>query len=198
MNSFSSALNYLDPFHLSTPGFIDTLSGNFVPYYLVPNITIIEEFSPLIGIDVTTVNQTNLNFSYKKSRQLSMSLLTYQLSEVTSTGWTFGGSIRKKGVNLPFRLPGFKKLDPKGNSLNIGLNFGVQNDTQSNSNLDQSNTYSTGGQKVITIQPSLDYVLNKRVDLKLYFDQQRIIPYISTSAPVTNTRAGLDIKISLQ
>jgi cell surface protein SprA len=198
MNSFSSALNYLDPFHLSTPGFIDTTSGNFVPYYLVPNITVTEEFSPLIGIDVTTVNQTNLNFSYKKSRQLSMSLLTYQLSEVTSNGWTLGGSIRKKGVNLPFRLPGFKKLDPKGNTLNIGLNLGVQNDTQSNSNLDQSNAYSTGGQKVITIQPSVDYVLNKRVDLKLYFDQQRIIPYISTSAPVTNTRAGIDIKVSLQ
>ncbi len=198
MNSFSSALNYYDPFHLGTPGFRDTTSGNFVPYYLVPNITIQEEFSPLVGIDVTTVNQTNLHFSYKMSRQLSMSLLTYQLSEVTSNGWTFGGSIRKKGVNLPFRIPGFKKLDPKGNTLNIGLNLGVQNDTQNNSNLDQNNTYATGGQKVITIQPSVDYVLNKRVDLKLYFDQQRIIPYISITAPVTNTRAGLNIKISLQ
>jgi len=198
MNSFSSSLLYLDPFHLSTPGFRDSTSGNFVPYYLVPNITIQEEFSPLIGIDVTTLNQTNLNFSYKKSRQLSLSLLTYQLSEVTSTGWMLGGSIRKKGVKPPFRIPGFKKLDAKGNDLKIGLNFGVQNDTQSNSTLDQANAYSTGGQKVITIQPNVDYVLNKRVDLKLYFNQQRIIPYISTSAPVTNTSAGLDIKISLQ
>ena len=198
MNSFSSNLLYLDPFHLSTPGFRDTTSGNFIPYYLIPNITIQEEFSPLLGIDVTTTNQTHMTLSFKKSRTLSLSLLTYQLSEVTSSGWMVGGSVRKKGVVLPFRIPGFKKVDPKGNDLNIGLNFGVQNDTQSNSNLDQANAYSTGGQKVITIQPNIDYVLNKRVDMKLYFDQQKIIPYISTSAPVTNTRAGLDIRVSLQ
>ncbi len=197
MNSFTSNLLYRDPLHLATPGFIDPTSGNFVPYYLVPNLTIQEEFAPLFGIDVTTTNQTNLQFSYKKSRQLSLSLLTYQLSEVNSTGWMFGGSIRKKGVNLPFKIPGFKKVDPKGNDLNIGLNFGVQNDTQNNSNLDQANAYSTGGQKVITIQPNIDYVLNKSVDLKLYYNEQKIIPYISTSAPVTNVTAGLEIRISL-
>ena len=197
MNSYTSALLYHDPLHLGTPGFIDTISGNFIPYFLVPNITIQEEFSPLIGVDLTTVNQTNIQFSYKKSRQLSLSLLDYQLSEVKSTEFDFGATIRKKGVNLPFKIPGFKKMDPKGNDLNIGLNFAFRNDSQSNSQLDQANAYSTGGQKTITIQPNIDYVLSNRIDLKLYFDQERIIPYISTSAPVTNTRAGIDIRISL-
>jgi len=197
MNSFSSALLYSDPLHLGTPGFIDSISGNFIPYFLVPNITIQEEFAPLIGFDITTTNQTNFQFSYKKSRQLSLSLVDYQLSEVKSTGWTFATSIRKKGVNLPFKLPGFKKTNPQGNDLNIALNLAYQDDTQSNSRLDQADAYSTGGQKVITIQPSVDYVLNNRVDLKLYFNQQRVIPYISTSAPVTNTSAGLQIRISL-
>ncbi len=197
MNSFTSALLYYDPFHYGTPGFIDTISGNFVPFFLVPNITIQEQFSPLIGFDITTINQMNLRFEFKKSRQLSLSLIDYQLSEVRSTEWTIGGSFRKTGVNLPFKIPGMKKQSPKGNDLNFRLDLGMRDDTQSNSRLDQSNAYSTGGQKVITIQPSIDYVLNNRVNLKLYFDQQRIIPYISTSAPVTNTRAGIQIRISL-
>jgi len=53
------------------------------------------------------------------------------------------------------------------------------------------------GQKEVTIQPSIDYVLNKRINLKFFFDQRRVTPYISTSAPVTNTRAGVNVRISL-
>ncbi len=196
MNSFTSALYYYDPYHLGAPAFIDTVSGNYVPFFLVPNITIQEQFAPLIGFDVTTKSQMTLHFEYKKSRQLSLSLVDYQLSEVRSTEWDFGGGFRKKGVNLPFKLPftNGKKLQ---NDLDIRLDLSVRDDTQSNSQLDQITAYSTGGQKVISIQPSIDYVMSNRVKLKFYFDQERIIPYISTSAPVTNTRGGIQISISL-
>ena len=167
-----------------------------VPFFLIPNLTIQEAFSPLIGFDITTNNQTNFHFEYKKSRQLSLSLIDFQLSEVRSTEWSFGGSFRKRGIVLPFKIP-FTKGKNLQNDLGISLDVSMRDDTQSNSRLDQANAYSTGGQKVISIQPSIDYILNNRVSLKFYFDQQRIIPYISTSAPVTNTRAGLQIQISL-
>ncbi len=196
MNSFASALLFYDPFHYGAPAFIDTISGNYVPFFLIPNLTIQEAFAPLIGIDVTTTNQTNVHFEYKKSRQLSLSLIDFQLSEVRSTEWSFGGSFRKRGIVLPFRIP-FTRGKELQNDLGISLDLSMRDDTQSNSRLDQANAYSTGGQKVISIQPSIDYILNNRVSLKFYFDQQRIIPYISTSAPVTNTRAGLEIRISL-
>ncbi|HEX8334946.1 MAG TPA: cell surface protein SprA [Segetibacter sp.] len=196
MNSFTSALLYQDPFRYNAPGFIDTTSGNFIPFFLVPNITIQEQFSPLIGFDITTNGQLNAKFEYKKSRQLSLSLVDFQLSEVNSTEWTVGASWRKRGFTLPFRLPGMKdkKLE---NDVSFRLDLAMRDDATSNSRLDQQNSYSTGGQKVYTIQPSIDYILNNRVNLKLFFDQRRVIPYISTSAPVTNTRAGLQVRISL-
>ncbi|MGG2329475.1 hypothetical protein ACE40V_24290, partial [Salmonella enterica] len=75
MNSYTSALLYQDPFKLGAPGFIDTVSGNYIPFYLVPNITMQEQFSPLIGIDVTTIKQMNFKFEYRRSRQLSLSLI---------------------------------------------------------------------------------------------------------------------------
>jgi cell surface protein SprA len=196
MNSFNSALLYQDPYRYSAPGFIDSVSGNFIPYFLVPNITIQESFSPLIGFDITTVSQLSASFQYKKSRQLSLSLVDYQLSEVNSTEWTFGGSLRRRGFDLPFKLPGTKKkkLD---NDVNFRLDLSMRDDATSNSRLDQNNSFSTGGQKIVSIQPSIDYVLNNRVNVKFYFDQRKVIPYISTSAPVTNTRAGVQIRISL-
>jgi cell surface protein SprA len=196
MNSFTSALLYYDPLHLGQPAFLDTISGNYIPFFLIPNLTIQEQFAPLIGFDITTNSQTSLRFEYAKSRQLSLSLYDYQLSEVNSSAFTFGGSYRKKGVNLPFKIP-FIKADPENTDLNISLDFSIRNDLQTNSRLDQPNAYSTGGQKTINIQPNIDYIINNRIDLKLYFEQQRITPYISTSAPIINTRAGIEVRISI-
>lgn len=195
MNSFTSALNYYDPLHLSTPGFINPTTGNFIPFYMIPNITITEQFQPLIGVDMTTITQNNLRFQYAKSRTLSLSLTDYQVSEVNSTQIMIGGSWRKRNANLSF-LPGSGKAR-QGNDLNISLDLAFRNDLQNNSVLDQSSSYSTGGQKVISISPSIDYILNSRINLKLYFDQQRVIPYISTTAPMTTTSAGLQIRVSL-
>ncbi|MBY0480219.1 MAG: cell surface protein SprA [Chitinophagaceae bacterium] len=196
MNSYTSALLYRDPFRLGAPSFIDTVSGNYIPYFLVPNITMQEQFVPLIGVEITTNKKLSLKFEYKKSRTLSMSLIDYQLSESRSTEWTFGGAWRKRGVNLPFKLPGMK-AKKLSNDLNLKLDLSVRDVATSNSRLDQSNAYGTGGQKEIMIQPAIDYVINNRINIKFFFDQRRVIPYISTSAPITNTRAGVNVRISL-
>ena len=196
MNSFNSALLYQDPFRLNAPGFIDTTSGNFIPFFLIPNVSISERFEPLIKIDITTINQLNINFEYRKSRQLSMSLIDYQLSESRSTEVIFGMNWRKKGINLPFKLPGGKSKKLQ-NDLNLKLDVSIRDVAISNSRLDQGIAYGTGGQKEITIQPAIDYVLNNRINIKFFFDQRRVTPYISTSAPIVNTRAGVNIRISL-
>jgi cell surface protein SprA len=137
-----------------------------------------------------------VNFKYSKSRQLSLSLIDYQLSESRSTEWVFGAGFRKKGVRLPFKLPGSKGKTLQ-NDLNMRLDISMRDVSTSNSRLDQANAYGTGGQKEITIQPSIDYVLNNRINIKFFFDQRKVIPYISTSAPMTNTRAGINIRVSL-
>ncbi len=197
MNIFNSALLYRDPFRFNAPGFIDTVSGNYIPFFLVPNITMQEKFEPLIGVDVTTTKQLNLKFEYRKARQLSLSLIDYQLTESRTTEWIFGFNWRKRGVNLPFKLPGMvgKKLQ---NDLSLKLDLSMRDVATSNSRLDQSNAYGTGGQKEITISPAIDYVLNNRINIKFFYDRRKVIPYISTSAPTTNTRAGVSVRIALQ
>ncbi len=200
MNQFNSALLFQDRFGLGFPSFLDTVSGNYIPYFLIPNITISEGFEPLIGIDITTTNQLNTRLEYRKSRTLSLSMLDYQLSEVNSTEYTIGASWRKRGLKLPFKLPKF--LNPEGgktleNDITFRFDFSIRDDATSNSRLDQNSSFSTAGQKVIKINPSIDYIMNNRVNIRLFFDQMRSIPYISTSAPTTNTRAGMQLRISL-
>ena len=97
---------------------------------------------------------------------------------------------------MPFKIP-FIKADPKQTDLSLNLDLSFRNDVQSNSRLDNPAAFSTGGQKTISIQPAFDYIINNRIDLRFYFEQQRVIPYISTSAPITNTRAGIELRISI-
>ena len=196
MNSFTSALLYVGVNNF--PAFIDTVSKNFIPYYLVPNITIQEQFAPLVGIDMSFTNQLNAKFEYVKSRQLSMSLIDFQLSEVRSTEFTIGAGYRKRGLKLPsfltFLNKGAKKLD---NEINFRFDFKMRDNVTSNSRLDQQSSIPTNGSKEYTISPTVDYYISNRINVKLYFDQRRVIPYISSSAPTTNTRAGVQVRISL-
>jgi cell surface protein SprA len=202
MNSFTSALLFQDPLLIGQPSFIDTISGNYIPYFLVPNITISEGFEPIIGVDFTTTSQWNARFEYRRSRQLSLSLLDYQLSEVASTEIIFGTSYRKRGMRMPFSIKLPKWLNKEGgseleNDITFRFDFSIRDDATSNSRLDQNTSFSTAGQKVIRINPSIDYVMSNRVNIRLFFDQMRSIPYISTAAPTTNTRAGVQLRVSL-
>jgi cell surface protein SprA len=207
MNGFTSALLYQDVSRYGYPSFYDTLSKNFVPYFLIPNISIGEQFSPLIGVDMMLTNQIQAKFEYAKTRQLSLSLIDFQLSEVRSTEFTIGAGWRKRGLKNPLSFINVKWpkfLTPKNgngskleNEINFRLDFKIRDNITANSKLDQNNNFATGGSKDITISPSIDYFLNNRVNIKLYFDQRRVNPYISSSAPVVNTRAGIQIRISL-
>jgi cell surface protein SprA len=196
MNSFNSSLLYADELRFGAPSFLDPVSKNYVPYFLIPNITISERMEPLIGLNVTTVTQWSIRFEYKKSRLLSLSLVDYQLSENNSTEWVIGTSYRKRGLKLPFRIPGLNN-NRLANDLTLRLDVAVRDVFNTNSRLDQSNAYGTGGQKEITLQPSVDYVLNSKINLRFFFDQRRATPYISSAPPITNTRAGVNVRIAL-
>jgi cell surface protein SprA len=198
MNNFTSALLYADQFGFGFPSFLDTISNNFVPFFIVPNLTISERFSPLIGIDVQMTNQLNFKVDYGRSRTISLSLIDYQVSEVRSIEITVGAGWRKRGLKLPFKLP-FTKSDSKTleNDLSFRFDMTFRDNATSNNILDQRNTIPTGGQKILSINPSIDYVLNNRIRMRLFFEQTRVVGYIATPPPVVNTRAGLQINISL-
>jgi cell surface protein SprA len=193
MNRFESALLFQDPFRFNYPQFIDTLTGNYVPYFLIPNISISEQFAPMIDLDMQFTNQLNARFEYKKSRQLSLSLIDFQLSEARSTEFTIGGGFRKKGAFSFIRWKG----KPLENDASFRLDLSLRDDATANSRLDQLQALPTAGQKVITINPSIDYVISNRVNIKFYFEQRRVEPKISTAPPITNTRAGVQIRLAL-
>ncbi len=191
LNSFVSAMFYQDMFALGAPSFIDSSSGNYVPFYQVPNLTISEQFSPLLGVDAALKNNVSAKFEYRKSRTVSLSLIDYQVSETKSSEIVIGAGYRVRGLNLPFEILGVRKLK---NDLNIKVDLGFRDDKTSNNYLAQNIEVTTRGQKVVTISPTVDYVASDKLTIQLYYDRRQSIPYTTQSFPITTTRAGIRLR----
>ena len=195
MSSYNSALLYEDPRLAGYPGFIDTVSGNYIPYFLVPNLTMTEQFAPLLGVDMTFTSSLNLRVEFKKSRSLSLSLIDYQLTELRSTEITMGGSYRIR--NVKFKFLGEQTGKKVSNDMNFRLDLSLRDDKTVNNKLDADLVIPTSGQKVIGIAPSIDYVVNNRLNLRFFYDRRQTIPVISTAYPITSTRGGLTLRFML-
>jgi cell surface protein SprA len=191
VNSFLSSFFYQDLLGVGFPSFIDSISNNFVPFYQVPNVTITENLGPLLGFDAAFKNGVNISIKFNKTRMVSLSLVDYQVSETKSSEIVVGGGARVKGLVLPFTVFGTRRLK---NDLNFNVSVGYRSDLTSNSYLAQATNVPTRGQKVISISPTIDYIVNDFLQLRIFYDRRQTVPVLSTSYPITTTRAGITLR----
>ncbi|MFN0275975.1 MAG: cell surface protein SprA [Chitinophagales bacterium] len=194
VNSFVTDLDFNGNYYLYA-NVTDTLNGNFVSLYDIPNIIITESLSPLFGIDATFTNSLTTKFDFKKSRTLTMSFIDYQLTETHSTEFSIGLGYKFSGFTLPFKFGG--KKPTLENDLTARFDMSFRDDQTSNFRIYQDLNEPTGGLTTISISPTIDYVVNDRFNVQLYFDRQQTIPKISTSYPITSTNAGVKVRFSL-
>ena len=197
INSFSSALDfggeYKNGIHI--PNSIDSVSGNFISYYEIPSIGISEQFSPLIGLDAQWKNNVSTKFEYKKGRNLAMSFLDYQLVEARTSEVTVGVGYKWKNAPIPWKVQGKKKR--LKNDLNLKCDISLSNNITTNYKLDQAVSTPTQGMKTISISPSAEYMVNTRLNVRLFVDKRYSIPATSSSYPIRYTNAGVTIRFTL-
>ena len=173
----------------------DSLSNNFFASYNMPSIVINEQFSPLIGIDMTFVNKLSLRFDYKMSKTVTMSFSDFQLIENKSTTITVGAGYTIKGLRLPIKVKGKKvRLD---NDLKFKCDISYRNGITVNHLIDQSIPQITAGSSTLTISPAIDYMISKGINLRIFVDYSHTNPYVLSSFPTTNIKGGLQLKMSL-
>ncbi len=194
VNSYRTDMNFNGNYFLYA-NVTDTISGNFLTLYDIPAVVLSEQLSPLIGIDAALVNNITLKFDYKRSRTLSMNFVDYQLSENNSTAFTIGAGYRMTGFQLPFKWGG--KTIRLDNDLTFRFDMNWRDDIVTNYRLDRDLAEPTGGTRAITVNPTVDYVVNNRLNVQLFFNRTRNIPKISNSFPVTNTDAGIKVRFTL-
>src|SRR5690606_13647136 len=80
INGFNSLIRYQE-----TNGSVSSRdeNENFLPLYQYAQVTIAEQFSPLIGVDTRLKNNMTANFEIGRTRMLGLSLANSQLAQLS-------------------------------------------------------------------------------------------------------------------
>ncbi|MCS6917264.1 MAG: cell surface protein SprA [Chitinophagales bacterium] len=198
MSSFNQSLLFRGDAgdDLILPSYLDPNSLNFVPFYNIPSVVISEQFSPLIGIDMTWKNSLSTKVEYKKSRNLAFSFLDFQLAESRNEEISLGIGYKFRNVPLPWKVDGKRKF--LKNDVNFQFNTSVTDNVTYSQRLDEPvASQPTAGVQTITISPSADYTVNNRLNVRVFFDKRITNPRISASYPIRYTAGGVTLRFSL-
>jgi cell surface protein SprA len=175
----------------------DIPNGDYIFYEQISSISIAEQLSPLIKVDVTLQNNLQFNFAVKKERNLALSFANNQLTEVNSNEFVFGTGYRWKDIEL--KNPFGKTKSKKGikSDLNLKMDFSIRQNLTMIRKVAEAVTQPTAGQTIFSLRTSADYLITQRITLRLFYDWLLTNPRISTSFKSSNTNGGVSIRFTL-
>ena len=199
VGSYSTFQNFHS--YMGDWGFVDDIqTGIPVPssMYDVSAVSINEQFSPLLGVDVTFKNGITTKVEYKTTRILNLSLAANQIVESSTKDFVLGMGYKIMGLEL---FPGRNKKDSKNkisNDLALRMDVSFRNQSALARDIQQVTTQATSGNKALKISFSADYTLSRLLSVSLYYDRQKNTPLVSASSyPVTSADFGMRLKFSL-
>jgi cell surface protein SprA len=170
----------------------DSITGDFIPKYQMGNITLNEQLQPLIGLDFTLKNGLTARFEYRKSRIVNLSLLNNRISQQNTSDITIGVGFKIAGDKLPIMMNG-KKLT---NNLDCRFDLSIRDNNTIIRDIDAPATPSAG-MKVVSIRPNINYIINDKVTLRVFYDRVGNIPFTAQSYPSANVNAGFSLRFTL-
>jgi cell surface protein SprA len=178
-------------------GFADAYdaSGNFIPENRIDIITITEQFSPLINIDMTWNNSLLSRVEIRKSRSLSLSFVNNQVTEISGNELIIGMGYRFKDVKLNLSSGGRKQQ--LKSDLNIKLDLSVRDNKTVLRRLDEEINQISTGNRMVSINSSAEYMINQKFNLRLFFDKTITNPFVSSQFPNSTTNAGVSLRFTL-
>jgi cell surface protein SprA len=171
------------------------VNNDFLPQYQFSQISIIEQFVPLIGITVRFKNNVTTNIEYRQTRDLNLSLLNSQLTQLNTRVIGFGFGYRTKNFRFPFGL--FNNLILK-NDLNFKLDFALRDNKTLIYQADVTAAQILSGAQNITYRPAIDYTISQRFILNVFYDTNMTKPYTSQAFNTSFTNFGFNLKLLLQ
>lgn len=171
--------------------------GNYIPSYTISQVSLTEQFGPLIGFDMTFVNSLMLRVEFKKSRNVSMSFTNNQITEVGSNELVISTGYRFKDLKIGFIFSGQKRQVVS--DLNITLGFGLQDNKTVIRKIEENVNQISSGMLAMTINFSAEYQISSMVGLRLYYDQRINKPHVVGANQYDNTNfdVGLAVRLML-
>ena len=191
INNYTNNLLYND----ATALVDKDLSGNFYNQQLFSNINVIEEFSPLVKIDLKMKNSLSMKAEIRKDRALNLNFNNNTLTEIRGKEYVVGLGYRIKDLKIRYRFDG-KKQTLKGD-LNLKADISLRDNTTLIRDVDEDNEQITGGQRLFSLRFLADYALNRNLTASFYFDQNSSRYAISTSFPRSSFSTGILVRYNI-
>ncbi len=193
IGSFNTSL-YFDPDESGISRIRD-MKSNFIPQFEINTVTINEQFSPLINIDLGWKNSLTTRIEYRKSRTITLNLTSNQVADIRNDEITFGAGYRfdDVAINLTSRT-GQRSLR---SDLNVKLNLSIRNNKTLARKLIEDVNQPVAGQTVFNVSATADYVLSDRFNLQLYADHTLNNPFVANTFLTSNTNFGFSLRFTL-
>jgi cell surface protein SprA len=175
----------------------DLIGGNplFIPTFIMSSITMEERFSPLIGVQFTTKSNFTGSFNWNKERKAALNLSNAQVAETNGNDFVFGVGFRKNNVKLPFRKADGNKIILK-NDLNCRIDFTSKDLKILQRRLD-GDVVPIQGNYFLQIRPQVQYQINKKINMGMYFERLVNTPFTSLSYERSSSIFGLNARFNL-
>jgi len=171
------------------------LNENYQPEKIFTGINLIEEFSPLLKVDMRMKNSFSVSAQVKRDKTLNLNMNNNTVTEIRGKEYIVGLGYRFKDVKLKMKT-GNTTTTFKGD-INLKADFGLRDNSTVIRSIDIDNNQVTGGQRLTSIKFTADYALNKNLLASFFYDQNSSRFLISTTFPRNSVNAGISFRYTI-
>ncbi len=193
VGSFISNLEYDETLYGDGFNYVRNATNDFLSPNDISSVTITEQFSPLINIDVTWLNDLETRAEIKRTRNLNLSMNNNQLTEILSNEYVFGMGYRFTHMDLIIKTKQSQKA--YSNDLNVRADLSFRKNRTILWDFENGGQL-TAGQDAITLKTTADYMLSDRFQLRLYYDKVLNRPKVG-SFNTSTTNMGVSFRFTL-
>jgi len=168
--------------------------NTFAPVYIIQQVTITERFSPLIGLNIRTRSRLTGRISYDVERSLALNMSNTQVTELNSKSINVNFGFVKSELRLPFKVEGRSITLENDLTFNLGMTFKDTKTVQRK--LDEESTV-TNGNINFQFRPTMDYNINEKLNIQLYFARTINDPRVTSSFKRVTTEFGVQARFNL-
>lgn len=169
------------------------LQNNFLGPVDINSVSITEQFSPLINVDISWKSSLLTRLEIRRSRNIILSTSSYQITETTNNDLVIGTGYKFKDVQFILKSADGQKAIKS--DLNLTADVSIRDNKVVVRRL-VGVPQAAQGQNVVTIKVAADYNLSESFNLRLYYDRIVTNPFIS-SFPTSNTNIGFSVRFTL-
>ena len=188
----------------------------------MPTVSINETFYPLIGADVTFLNNLTVKAEFRRIRTLNLSMTSVQINESRSNDMVIGfgykisdfrlfgggmsrkikkaqgGSSKKNNNDTSTTSSQNNKKSGVNHDLNLRLDLSFRDQAAITRDIATRTSSASSGNAAVKLSFMADYTLSRLLTLSAYYERQANKPLLSSNSyPTTTHDFGLSMKFSL-